>query len=106
MGRAGIKRRKPKHPLPPVGEYSDGIMDDLQDQAEWSSYGQGAPRLGNARRQAIWWNRRVRYWWDLLHADENPSLRSPDFWIAVATGALLLAAGVAVVALVLFLRGG
>ena len=34
-----------------------GIIDDLEDQAEWSSYGSHIPRMGNRRRQQIWLNR-------------------------------------------------
>lgn len=31
----------------------DGALDDLEDQAEWSSYTQDIPRLGDERRERI-----------------------------------------------------
>ncbi|TMK76366.1 MAG: hypothetical protein E6G47_13025 [Actinobacteria bacterium] len=54
MGREGIRRRKPKPSLAHV-DWDPGIIEDLDDQTEWSSYGSGIPRLGNPGRQRIWW---------------------------------------------------
>jgi hypothetical protein len=100
VGRAGIKRRKRKRSLPPV-EASEGIIEDLQDQAEWSSYTQNLPRLGDSRRNAIWWNRGIRFYRGAAHADENYSLRSSYWWTGLRTG-ILLVVGVALVGWLLF----
>jgi hypothetical protein len=95
VGRAGIRRRKRKGRLPAVDQASDGIIEDLQDQAAWSSYTQDVPRLGDQRRDGIWWNRRFRFVRGVAHADENPSLRSSYWWTAVRTGMLLAVGAVA-----------
>ena len=60
------KRRKWDDPDYP------GVIEDLEDQAAWSSYGSHIPRPGNPYRQAIWSKRfyrsvkRMRIWKRLL----------------------------------------
>jgi hypothetical protein len=96
VGRGGIKRRKRKRSLPEA-EASEGIIEDLQDQAEWSSYTQQIPPLGNPAREAIWWNRGWRYWRGLIHVRDNRTLRSSLWWTAVRSGIYIVAGAVAVI---------
>jgi hypothetical protein len=60
VGRAGIRRRKKKSHVVTPDQGDTGIIADLEDQAAGSSYAQDIPRLGNPRRQAIWWGRYLR----------------------------------------------
>lgn len=36
------------------------ILDDIEDQAAWSSSATHLPRVGNPWREAIWWSRAFR----------------------------------------------
>ena len=51
----GDRKRRFIHDTP-------GVIDDLEDQARWSSYGSHIPRPGNGRRQRLWVNRIHRTW--------------------------------------------
>jgi hypothetical protein len=104
MGRSGIRRRKRKHQLPQAED--TGIIADLEDQAEWSSYGQGIPRLGNPRRDAIWWRRGWRFYRNLGRIHRNPQIAEAGFWPAIGVGAIGVAVFIllAVVVLLLFDR--
>jgi hypothetical protein len=84
VGRGGIKRRKAKHPLAPAED--TGILADLEDQAAWSSYGQGVPRLGNPRRDAIWWRRGWRRLHNFGKLRSNLVFRDRGFWPAMRLG--------------------
>jgi hypothetical protein len=97
---ARIKRRKRKGSLPPI-EVSGGIIEDLRDQAEWSSYTQNLPRLGDLRRDTIWWNRKFRFYRGVAHADQNFSLRSSYWWTGLRAG-ILLVVGVVLVGWLVF----
>jgi hypothetical protein len=103
MGRSGIRRRKPKHRLPPAED--TGILDDLHDQAEWSSYGQGIPRLGNPRRDAIWWRRGWRYYRNLGRIHSNPQIHDAGFWPAILLGSVGVVIFIALAILVLIMLG-
>jgi hypothetical protein len=48
MGKRRDHRRDPDRP---------GVIEDLEDQAAWSSYGSHIPRAGDPYRQHIWSNR-------------------------------------------------
>jgi hypothetical protein len=50
MGRSGIRKRK----------RGNDVIADLHDQAEWSSYTQDIPRLGDDRREGIRLSRYAR----------------------------------------------
>ena len=90
MGRAGIKRRKRKKPLPRLDKAEVGIIEDLQDQAAWSSYGAHIPRGGNDHRNGIWWNRGFRFYHGPGLKKDNRNLRSPYFWAAARVGIWLM----------------
>jgi hypothetical protein len=103
VGRAGIRRRKRKKPLPPVEGDSPGIIDDLEDQAAWSSYGQGIPRGGNPYRQAIWFNRGVRFYRNLLGKGHKKELLGRYAWEAILVGGLMIAGFAGLVAIIVAL---
>jgi hypothetical protein len=87
MGRKAIRARKRKPSLAHV-DWDPGIIEDLDDQAEWSSYGSGIPRLGNPRRQRIWWTR----WFRMARRAKlsRGRLPSPSWWTAIEVGALAM----------------
>ena len=101
MGRKGIKRRKPKHRLPAAA--NSGIIEDLEDQAEWSSYGTHIPRLGDDRRNAIWWRRGWRSWRGLRGMDRNQEFRKREWWLAIAIGGLMMVGVIVVLVLLAWL---
>jgi hypothetical protein len=104
VGRAGIRRRKRKRPLPPFEGDSPGIIEDLEDQAEWSSYGQGIPRGGNPYRQAIWFNRGVRFYRNLLgKGHRRINLLGSYAWEAILVGGLIIAAFAGVLVIIVAL---
>lgn len=85
MGKRGIRLRKRRAKLPEAED--TGIIDDLEDQAEWSTYGRGIPRLGNPRRERI---RLQRGWRAARRLREGtPEFRSRDWWTAVRVALLL-----------------
>jgi hypothetical protein len=86
MGRSGIRRRKRKPPLAPAED--TGILADLEDQAEWSSYGQNIPRLGNTKRNWIWWYRGRRFFRNLARLGSNPQIHDRGFLPAMSIGAI------------------
>ncbi len=88
MGSKGIKRRKPKHQLPAARD--SGIIEDLEDQAEWSSYGQHIPRLGDERRDAIWWRKGWRHLGGLRGMARNEEIRKREWWLAIGIGSLMM----------------
>jgi hypothetical protein len=103
MGRSGIRRRKRKRPL--SAPEDTGILADLADQAEWSSYAQDIPRLGNPRRNAIWWQRGFRRFRNLRAVRRNPQLQDSGFWPAILVGAVALGAFLALAILILLIVG-
>jgi hypothetical protein len=103
MGRSGIKRRKLRSRLPAAED--SGILADLEDQAEWSSYGQGIPRLGNPRRDAIWWQRGWRSFRNLGRMRRNPQIQDRGFWPAILVGSILVGVFIASAILVLLIVG-
>ena len=66
MGRGGIKRRKRKRRQRDSGS-GGGVIADLRDQAAWSSYGQGIPRLGDPRREDLRLARWARFGSGVMH---------------------------------------
>jgi hypothetical protein len=64
MGRGGIRRRKPRRPKPERRGERDEVLDDLEDQAAWSSYTQDIPRVGNPRREHLRLHRMYRLFSD------------------------------------------
>ena len=72
-----------------------GVLDDLEDQAEWSSYTQDIPRLGNPRREHIRLGRYRR----AFHGGLHPSgfMRSSMWRVAriplIAIGVFVVIAG-------------
>ena len=103
MGRSGIRRRKRKRRHAPAED--TGVLADLEDQAGWSSYGQGIPRLGNARRNAIWWQRGWRFYRKLGRVRRNPQLHDSGFWPAILVGAIGVAVFLVVAILILLAIG-
>jgi hypothetical protein len=103
VGTGGIRRRKRKHRYPAAED--TGILADLEDQAAWSSYGQGIPRPGNLRRSGIWWHR----WWrsvgNLGRVRRNPERQDSGFWQAILVGVIGVALFIGVMALVLWVVG-
>src|SRR6266496_3585133 len=89
MGRAGIRRRKPKAELPSP-ENTD-ILADLEDQAAWSSYGSGIPRGNDLHRNAIWFRRGWRFYRNLSRR-HNPMIENSGFWSAILVGGIGVAA--------------
>lgn len=100
MGSKGIRRRKPKAVLPPV-TWDPGIIEDLDDQAEWSSYGTSIPRAGDPRRERIWWTRGFRR---LRRAQlSHGRLPNPSWWTAIEVGMLAMLVIVPALVLVVWL---
>ena len=80
MGRAGIRRRKKKTTRTGSNrDWDSGIIADLQDQAEWSSYTQDIPRVGNPYRESLRLARIRRTAGNLLRGG---GLRG-DWWVAI-----------------------
>lgn len=102
MGRAGIRRRKKKRTRSGSNQDSNsGIIADLQDQAEWSSYTQDVPRLGNPYRESLRLARIRRTAGNLLGGG---SLRG-DWWVAIfVTCGLALAVFGVILGVAQFLR--
>jgi hypothetical protein len=98
MGTGRIRHSKRRKKDTEHEAHDAGILDDLEDQAAWSSYGQQIPRLGNPHRDAIWWRRRFRTIHNWGRLPGNPVLRSRSMWMAVGLGVLTLAAFIAVIA--------
>ena len=86
MGRGGIRRRKARRHE--AAAEDTGILADLEDQAAWSSYGQSIPRLGNPRRDEIWWRRGFRFYRNLGRIRRNPQIHDGGFWPAILLGAI------------------
>jgi len=105
MGRGKIRRRTkhgrrvPDHaPERPVEDPGDiDIVADLRDQAQWSSYAQDIPRLGDDRREQI---RLSRYARAASRFREGADM-GPDFY----TGAkIIAAAGFGLLALIVLIK--
>jgi hypothetical protein len=83
-----VPSHPPEHARPDTGD--PGIIADLQDQAEWSSYAQNIPRLGDERREAIRLARIRRMGTRIRDGSDL----SPDWWIgakiALAFGVVVL----------------
>ncbi len=107
MGRAGIRRRKPKRVRQQEPETDDdaGILADLHDQAEWSSYGSHIPRLGNPRRDRIWWNRGFRAWGNVRRYAETGEVQGSTWRDGVLAGAVMIVAAAAGIFLVVVVLG-
>jgi hypothetical protein len=86
MGAKGIKKRKRRK----AASRSDapGVLEDLNDQAEWSSYGAHIPRPGNTARQANWMQRGWR-------GGRNAHLRAIVVFVTAAFLLALLGWGIA-----------
>lgn len=98
MGRAGIRRRKPKRSRLRLEEDTGGILDDLYDQAEWSSYGSHIPRPGNPARDRIWWRRGFRAWGNALGGyPRGEDDDDPGWFTVLASATILIVAGLAVI---------
>jgi hypothetical protein len=105
VGRAGIRRRKPKVKLRPPND--TGIIADLEDQAAWSSYGSGVVRGGNLRRSAIWFRRGWRFYGNLVprRVRHNPAIHDSGFWPAIFVGAIGIAVFIVMALLALRIVG-
>ena len=106
MGRGNIRRRTkhgkrvPSHPPEHHEEGFDNDVDivaDLRDQAQWSSYAQDIPRLGDDRREAIRLSRIHR----AASRFRDGADMGPDFY----TGAKIIAgAGFGLLALIWLIK--
>jgi len=105
MGRGNIRRRTkhgkpvPSHPPEHYVEQDDDIdiVADLRDQAQWSSYAQDIPRLGDERREGIRLSRYAR----AASRFRDGAEMGPDFY----TGAKIIAvAGFGVLVLIVLIK--
>ena len=106
MGRSGIRPRKPRQRHNKAHSHGrhewPGVIEDLEDQAAWSSYTQDIPRLGNPYRERMRWARAIRFFSGLRRLGKKPRLRTSDWWLAFVFACLLAAACLGTVAGLVF----
>lgn len=107
MGKSRIRQRKWHRRRNKGGKSDDGmgVIDDLHDQAERSSYAQHIPPAGDERRMAIWWNRAYRYYSALRRGVPTGPIRDAYYWQLVALAMGLMAAVISVAALIIWVFG-
>ena len=107
MGRGGIRRRIKRGRVvdgrskPPYQE--PDVIGDLEDQAQWSSYTQHIPRLGNEYRENLRLKRIYRFASGVVRPKTRPVGR--DLPLAIGTTvALFVGVAVAVWLLIQIVR--
>lgn len=107
MGRGKIRRRKKngrfvrsgrkRSQREATGSFTrePDVIGDLEDQAEWSSFTQDIPRLGNPYRESLRLKRMYRFYRGIVRPtgkifDREPTLIARGLGIAVGVGLLVL----------------